>query len=93
MNLGNALRTLGERESGTTRLEEAVAAHGAALEEATRARAPLQWAQTQTNLGTRPRTLGERESRVSPAGASGRRLPGSYPWRNAPALAYRSNGP
>ena len=43
MNLGNALRTLGERESGTTRLEEAVAAHGAALEEVTRARAPLQW--------------------------------------------------
>ena len=39
MNLGNALRTLGERESGTTRLEEAVAAHGAALEEVTRARA------------------------------------------------------
>ena len=32
-NLGNALWTLGERESGTARLEEAVAAYRAALEE------------------------------------------------------------
>jgi hypothetical protein len=35
-NLGNALRTLGERESGTARLQEAVAAYRAALEERTR---------------------------------------------------------
>ena len=34
-NLGNALRTLGERESGTGRLEEAVQAYRAALEEFT----------------------------------------------------------
>ena len=47
MNLGNALPTLGERESGTTRLEEAVAAYRAALEEHTRARVPLEWARTQ----------------------------------------------
>jgi hypothetical protein len=33
MNLGTALRTLGERESGTARLREAVAAYRAALEE------------------------------------------------------------
>ena len=32
-DLGNALQTLGERESGTARLEEAVAAYRAALEE------------------------------------------------------------
>jgi hypothetical protein len=32
-DLGNALETLGERESGTARLEEAVAAYRAALEE------------------------------------------------------------
>jgi hypothetical protein len=31
-NLGNALRILGEREAGTARLEEAVAAYRAALE-------------------------------------------------------------
>ena len=30
-NLGSALRALGERESGTARLEEAVAAYDAAL--------------------------------------------------------------
>ena len=35
-NLGNALYRLGERESGTARLEEAVAAYRAALEEMTR---------------------------------------------------------
>ena len=31
-NLGNALRALGDRESGTARLEEAVAAWNACLE-------------------------------------------------------------
>ncbi|HXA70385.1 MAG TPA: hypothetical protein VNW24_08055 [Stellaceae bacterium] len=35
-NLGGALLRLGERESGTARLEEAVAAYRAALEEWTR---------------------------------------------------------
>ena len=61
-NLGNALARLGERESGTARLEEAVAAYRAALEERTRERVPLQWATTQNNLGNALRTLGERES-------------------------------
>ena len=42
---------LGERESGTARLEEAVAAYRAALEEWTRERVPLDWAMTQNNLG------------------------------------------
>jgi tetratricopeptide (TPR) repeat protein len=62
MNLGNALARLGGRESGTARLEEAVAAFRAALEELTRARLPLQWAMTQSNLGAALATLGERES-------------------------------
>ena len=61
-NLGSALRILGERESGTARLEEAVAAYRAALEEMTRARVPLAWATTQMNLGTALETLDERES-------------------------------
>ena len=61
-NLGTALWTLGERESGTARLEEAVAAYRAALEEWTRDRVPLDWATTQNNLGNALRTLGERES-------------------------------
>ena len=61
-DLGNALQTLGVRESGTTRLEEAVAAYRAALEEWTRERVPLDWAMTQNNLGSALQTLGARES-------------------------------
>jgi hypothetical protein len=49
-DLAIALSTLGARESGTARLEEAVAAHRAALEERTRDRVPLNWAITQMNL-------------------------------------------
>ena len=41
-NLGNALSMLGERESGTARLEEAVVAYRAPLLEWTRERVPLQ---------------------------------------------------
>ena len=61
-NLGTALSRLGERESGTARLEEAVTAYRAALQERTRERVPLDWAATQNNLGTALSTLGERES-------------------------------
>jgi tetratricopeptide (TPR) repeat protein len=61
MNLGSALRALGERESGTARLEEAVAAYREALQENTRARVPRQWAMTQMNLGLALWRLGERE--------------------------------
>ncbi len=52
----------GERESGTARLEEAVAAYREALKEWTRERVPLDWATTQNNLGNALQTLGERES-------------------------------
>lgn len=66
-NLGNALKLLGERESGQDesilRLEEAVAAYRAALTERPRERVPLQWAMTQNNLGAALASLGERESR------------------------------
>ncbi len=61
-NLGIALVTLGERESGTARLDEAVSAYRAALTERTRDRVPFDWAATQNNLGNALRTLGERES-------------------------------
>ena len=60
-SLGNALSILGERESGIERLEEAVEAHRAALEEFTRERAPLDWAFTQNNLGSALQQLGERQ--------------------------------
>jgi tetratricopeptide (TPR) repeat protein/pimeloyl-ACP methyl ester carboxylesterase len=61
-DLGNALTTLGERESGTARLEGAVAAYRAALLETTRERVPLAWAMTQNNLGAALQNLGGRES-------------------------------
>jgi tetratricopeptide (TPR) repeat protein len=60
-DLGISLATLGERESGTERLEEAVAAYHDALREHTRDRVPLDWAMTQNNLGNALQTLGERE--------------------------------
>ncbi|MFO0991261.1 MAG: tetratricopeptide repeat protein [Hyphomicrobiales bacterium] len=62
MNLGTALAILGERESGTARLEQAVRAYEEALAEMTRERVPLDWATTQNNLGLALAILGERES-------------------------------
>ena len=60
--LGDALATLGERESGTERLEQAVTTYRAALHQYTRDRAPLDWATTHNNLGNVLAILGERES-------------------------------
>ena len=60
--LGAALMRLGERESGTTTLEEAAAVYREALEEVTRERVPLNWARTQSNLGWVLFRLGQRES-------------------------------
>jgi tetratricopeptide (TPR) repeat protein len=61
-NLGIALQGLGELESGTARLEEAVVAYRSALTELTREQA----ARTQSNLGKALSTLGERESGTAP---------------------------
>jgi hypothetical protein len=61
-NLGATLEALGARESGTERLEQAVAAYREALQEYTRERVPLNWAMTQTNLGNALWTIGKRES-------------------------------
>jgi len=61
IGLGNALYTLGTREGGTTKLEEAIVAYRDALKEDTRERAPLGWATTQNNLGNALYTLGTRE--------------------------------
>jgi hypothetical protein len=59
-NLGNALATLGGRESGTARLEEAVAAYREALMERTQARVPLDWAMSFGNQGVALILLAER---------------------------------
>jgi tetratricopeptide (TPR) repeat protein len=61
-NLGTVLSTLGGRQSGAARLEEAVSAYRAALLESTRERVPLHWAATQNNLGNALSILGKRES-------------------------------
>ena len=53
--------TLGKREGGPERLEQAVAAFTEALKERTRERVPLNWATTQSNLGAALVTLGKRE--------------------------------
>ena len=91
-NLGNALLRLGERESGTARLEEAVAAYRAALQEYARERVPLDWATTQNNLGNALWRLGERESgtaRLEEAVAAYRAALAGI----RPASACRSTGP
>lgn len=61
-DLGSSLWRLGERESGTARLEQAIDIHRASLLEQTRERVPLHWAMIQNNLGNALRSLGERES-------------------------------
>ena len=61
-NLGLALQTFGERETGTAKLEEAAAAFREALKEWTRERVPDPWASAQNNLGIALQTLGGRET-------------------------------
>jgi tetratricopeptide (TPR) repeat protein len=60
--LGVALTMLGERESGTARLEEAVAAYREVLTALRREDAPRVWAFARSNLGDVLRMLGEREN-------------------------------
>jgi hypothetical protein len=62
-NLGNALRTLGERsggEAGLKALNDAVEAYRAALEICTRETMPAQWAITQKNLDLAIKALAKR---------------------------------
>ncbi|WP_439571095.1 tetratricopeptide repeat protein [Sphingomonas sp.] len=59
---GTALTLLGEREAGTTRLEEAVELFRRAVLAWTRERSPLDWAMAQHNLGGVLQILGARES-------------------------------
>ena len=89
-NLGLALQRLGERESGTARLEEAVKAYQAALEEWRRDRVPLDWAMTRTTSASRCRGSGnERAGRRGWRRQSG---PTRRRWRNGGAIVCRSTG-
>ena len=62
-NLGNALRILGERETGTERLELAVEAYQAALEEFTAEGAPYYRDIAQSNLARTREMLRERRAK------------------------------
>ena len=59
-NLGTALLRLGELDSDTARLEEAVAAYREALKEHTRERVPLDWAMSTGNQGVALMWLADR---------------------------------
>lgn len=59
--LGISLRMLGELESGTARLREALPFYRASSEVQTRERDPVQWAAGQDALGDVLRLIGERE--------------------------------
>jgi hypothetical protein len=61
-NLGSALLVIGERETGTAKLNEAVTAYREALKEWTRERVPLQWATVQSNLEQIPPGLNRGDS-------------------------------
>ena len=73
-DLGIALTIFGRRESGTAKLEEAVAAFREALKEWTRERVPLDWAMTQNNLGTALLPARGARERDGEARRGGRRL-------------------
>jgi hypothetical protein len=60
-NLGAALKNLGTRESGTAKLEQAVAAYRDALQERARERVPLDWAFTQMNIALVYRALFDKD--------------------------------
>ena len=53
---------LGERESGTARLDAAASAFRAAVQGGLREQDPLQWSMAQINLGVVLDTIGEREA-------------------------------
>jgi hypothetical protein len=91
-NLGVALTTLGERESGTAHLEAAAAAYQAALQEETRDRVPLAWAMTQNNLGIRAGQAGRTGERDGASGGSGCGLSGGAGGTNARSGAARLGG-
>jgi tetratricopeptide (TPR) repeat protein len=69
-NLGIALFKLGERESGTGKLEEAIAAYREALKEHTPERYPLDWAGTLGNEGLTLMLLAERRQDAAMAGTA-----------------------
>ncbi len=62
IDLGSTLFTLGERESGVARLEEALAVLHVALDKLPRSKVPLLWAAAMSNRANVLLELGQRES-------------------------------
>jgi hypothetical protein len=77
-NLGTVLFRLGERESGTARLEEAVGAYRAALEERTPERVPLDWARSTSNNGVAMVVIADRTDDAVLAEAAVRQIELAY---------------
>ena len=77
-NLGYVLFRLGERESGTARLEEAVIAYREALKERTRERAPLDWAFSFGNGGVTLLLLAERRGDAAMAETALRQINAAF---------------
>jgi hypothetical protein len=89
-NLGGTLWTLGSRESGTARLEEAAAAYREALQEYTRERVPLDWAIRKTISGL---CCGRwARAKAEPCALKRRRPPIAWFCRKERASVYRSIG-
>ena len=63
--LGGALLALGERESGTARLEEALGPYRALIEESPRERVPLKWATATASLAVVRSALFDRTGDVA----------------------------
>ena len=91
-NLGTALPTLGQRESGTARLEEAVAAYRAALRGAD-PRAGAARLGHDAEQSRHSRSGGSGSARAARRGWRRRSPPIAPRWRNGPASACRSTGP
>ncbi len=91
-NLGNALQTFGERESGTAQLEDADASFREDLKEYTRARVPLKWAMSTGNQGDALMRIAERRDDMGMAKLALQQIEAAFTTLrdggNAPSAAY-----
>ena len=94
---GNALHTLGERERGTERLEDAVEAYREALKKHTRKRVPLDWGHDAEQPRQRPLDPGRARARHRASREVHRGLPrsaqGTHPRARAARLGHDAEQP
>jgi hypothetical protein len=91
-NIGIALGILGERESGTEKLEDAVKAFREALKERTRERVPHEWTMNTRNQGVAMMRLAERKKDPVVAGTALQQIEAAFEatraGEHAPNAAY-----